>query len=90
MIKKVFTSLRGIQGIDYLPNEVREKIDEHIRNKAVDRAEEKILLSLKEKESFSEEDKQKLIASCESEVYEEYKSGGLKLVLAALGIGYFI
>tara|TARA_B100000886_G_C20132152_1_gene370365 strand:- start:148 stop:420 length:273 start_codon:yes stop_codon:yes gene_type:complete len=90
MIKKVFSSLKGLQGIDNLPYEVREKLYEHIRNKAVDRAEEKMLLSSKEKESFSEDDKQKLIANCESEVYEEYKSGGLKLVLAALGIGYFI
>lgn len=89
MIKKAFSSLKGLQGIDYLPDELREKLDEHIRNKAVDRVEEKMLLSSKEKGLFTDEDKQKLIARCESEIYEEYKSGGVKLVLAALGIGYF-
>ena len=90
MIKKVFSSLRGFQGIDSLPIEVREKLDEHIRQKAVDRAEEKMLLSSKDKELFTDDDKQKLIAHCESEIRQEYKSGSMKLVLAALGIGYFV
>ena len=90
MIKKVFSSLRGFQGIDSLPSDVREKLAEHIRQKAVDRAEEKMLLSSKQEELFTEEDKQKLIAHCESEIHQEYKNGSIKLVLAALGIGYFV
>jgi len=90
MIKRIFTSLKGLKGIDSLPADARKKLDEHIRMKAVDRAEEKMLLSLKDKDLFTEDDKQQLIAHCESKIYEEYKSGGMKLVLAALGIGYFV
>ena len=44
MIKRIFTSLKGLKGIDSLPADARKKFDEHIRMKAVDRAEEKILL----------------------------------------------
>ena len=38
----------------------------------------------------SEEELQKLIANAEREIYQEYKNGGLKLMMAALGLGYFI
>tara|TARA_B110000196_G_C20549086_1_gene387956 strand:- start:182 stop:379 length:198 start_codon:yes stop_codon:yes gene_type:complete len=57
MIKRVFTSLKGLKGIDSLPAEALEKLDEHIRIKAVDRAEEKMLLIPKEEDSFSDERK---------------------------------
>ena len=90
MLKKAFSSLKGLKGMDNLPIEVREKLDEHIRQKAVDRAEEKMLLSSKDKKLFTEDDKQKLIAHCESEIRQEYKSGSFKVVLAALGLGYFV
>tara|TARA_Y100001970_G_scaffold16509_1_gene18560 strand:- start:1211 stop:1480 length:270 start_codon:yes stop_codon:yes gene_type:complete len=89
-MKRLFTSLKGLKGIDNLPLEARQKLDEHIRQKAVDRTEEKILLSSKKQEDFSEEEKQRLISHYETEILQEYKSGGMKLVLAALGLGYFI
>ena len=49
-----------------------------------------MLLSSKDKKLFTEDDKQKLIAHCESEILQEYKSGSFKVVLAALGLGYFV
>ena len=90
MIKRIFTSLKGLKGIDSLPADARMKLDKHIRMKAVDRAEEKILLSAKNQESFKEDEKEILISHCEAEISQEYRSGGMKLVLAALGLGYFV
>ena len=47
-------------------------------------------IKLSDSKSFTEDEKQKLISRCEEEILQEYKSGGMKLVLAALGLGYFI
>ena len=90
MSNKIFSSFKGLKGIDNLPADVRKKLDEHIRIKAVDRAEEKILLSSKDSKSFTEDEKQKLISRCEEEILQEYKSGGMKLVLTVLGVGFFV
>ena len=90
MIKRLANSVKGFKGIDYLPADVRFKLDKHIRIKAVDRAEEKILLSARDSNSFSDLEKQKLISRCEEQIIQEYKNGGMKLALAALGVGYFV
>ena len=90
MIQRFKDSIKGIRGLDGLSEETQKRLNTFLREKAVERAEEKILLSSRDEEDFTEEELQKLIAHTEKEVYEEYKNGGIKVLMAALGLGYFI
>ena len=89
-MNRLFASFKGLRGIENLPSEARKKLDEHIRMKAVDLAEEKMILSDKPQENYTEDQIQKLISRCEEEILQNYKSGSFKVVLAVLGIGYFV
>ena len=86
----ILASFKGLKGIENLPYKTRKKVDAHIRMKAVNLAEEKIMLSDKLKENYTEDQIQKLISKCEDEILQNYKNESFKVVLAALGIGYFL
>ena len=90
MLKRFIDPLKSIKGLDGLSEDTQKRVNSFIRGKAIERIEEKILLSPRDEKSFSEEELQKLIANAEREIYQEYKNGGLKLMMAALGLGYFI
>ena len=89
-MNRILSSFKGLRGIENLPSETRKKVDEHIRMKAVNLAEEKMILSDKLQENYTEDQIQKLISKCEEEILQNYKNGSFKVVLAALGIGYFV
>ena len=54
-MNRLFASFKGLRGIENLPSEARKKLDEHIRMKAVDLAEEKMILSDKPQENYTED-----------------------------------
>lgn len=89
-MNRLSESFEGLRGIENLPSNARKRLDRHIRVKAVAKAEEKMILSDKPKENYTEDQKQFLIASCEEKILQDYKKGGFKLVFIALGLPHFL
>lgn len=88
-MNRLTESFEGLKGMENLSSNARERLYKHIRIKAVDMAEEKMILSDKPKENYTEDQKQILISRCEEQILKDYKKGSFKLVVIALGLPHF-
>ena len=89
-MNKLFSSFKGAKLINNLPPNIRKKIKKRIRDKATERVEEKILLSARKNDDFSEDELERMIALYVQEVENEYANNVYKVLLTALGLGYFV
>ena len=89
-MNRLFNSLKAVKGLDRLPKEAMDTINQKIRDKAIERTEHDMIHSIKPIDDYTEDEISKLVAKAEKDIRNELKSGGLKTALAVLGIGYFI
>jgi hypothetical protein len=68
---------------------VNTKFKDAIRDKAISRAETRIVLAQKNPEDFSEEQLEVIVQEEEAKIYSTIKEKGILAVLAVLGIGIF-
>jgi pullulanase/glycogen debranching enzyme len=67
----------------------KQKLKDAIRNKAIEKAEVRIILCERDISEFSEDELEIIVNEEERKIYASIKEKGLLAVLAVLGIGVF-
>jgi hypothetical protein len=70
-------------------SKVNLKFKQAIREKAIKRAETRIVLAKKKPQDFTEDELEVIVQEEESKIYSTIKEKGVLAVLAVLGIGIF-
>jgi phosphopantothenate synthetase len=70
-------------------SKVNSKFKQTIREKAIKRAETRIVLAKKKPQDFTEDELEVIVQEEESKIYSTIKEKGVFAVLAVLGIGIF-
>jgi hypothetical protein len=70
-------------------SKVNSKFKQAIREKAIKRAETRIVLAKKKPQDFTEDELEVIVQEEESKIYSTIKEKGVLAVLAGLGIGIF-
>ncbi len=73
----------------YLPEKVRSKARERLREKALSRTHARLVISGVDIDTLSDDDLEVIIADEENKLIDEYKSRGIIALLALLGISWF-
>ncbi|WP_096085661.1 hypothetical protein [Agaribacterium haliotis] len=72
------------------PKVLKQKMRQRVRNKAISRAETRILLAGRKPEEFSEDELEIIVAEEEDKLYGAIKEKGLIALAAALGLGWWL
>lgn len=70
------------------PKKIGLRVREKIRDKAISRAETRILIAGKKAEDFSEEELEIIVREEEANIYSSIKSKGLLAALTVLGLSW--
>jgi len=68
------------------PKRIRSRLREKIRDKAISRAETRILIAGKKAEDFSEDELEIIVREEEQNIYSSIKTKGLLAALSVLGL----
>ncbi|WP_370980749.1 hypothetical protein [Agaribacterium sp. ZY112] len=72
------------------PKELKAKLRQRIRDKAISRAKNRILIAGRKAEEFEPDELEAIVAEEEEKIYGQVKEKGLMALAAALGLGWWL